>query len=78
MGTLFGGAILLLKSGADLGTLPIAELLSRGTNEVLFPVGCSLVIFSAKALRGRRVAYERTIFWARARRGTGPERGRVE
>jgi len=32
-----------------------AEIFSRGMNEVLFPVGCSLVLFSAGAV-GKRVA----------------------
>jgi hypothetical protein len=34
---------------------PAAELVSRGINEILFPVGCSLALFSAGAL-GKRVA----------------------
>ena len=34
---------------------PLADLLVEGINEVLFPVGCALVLFSADAL-GKRVA----------------------
>jgi hypothetical protein len=34
---------------------PPADALSVGVNEVLFPIGCSLVLFSAGAL-GERMA----------------------
>ncbi len=54
VGLVFGGLILLLLMGSSPQP-PAAELASRGMNEVLFPVGCSLVLYSAGAL-GERVA----------------------
>lgn len=51
MGVVFGGAIIGLVYAAD--PLSTADLLSRGINEILFPVGCALVLFSAKALGER-------------------------
>ncbi len=54
VGLVFGGLILWLLLGSSPQP-PAAEIISRGANEVLFPVGCSLVLFSAKAV-GERVA----------------------
>ncbi|QIN82339.1 hypothetical protein GBA63_06500 [Rubrobacter tropicus] len=54
VGLVFGGTILALTLGASPGPVPTADLLSQGLNELLFPVGCSLVLFSAGAL-GRRM-----------------------
>ena len=49
VGAVFGGFViaLLAASGPEVST---TILLSRGVTEVLFPVGCSLVLFSAEAL----------------------------
>ena len=48
VGIIFGGITLYLM-------MPLATtaLIVRGLNEMLFPVGCSLVIYSAKALEAR-------------------------
>ena len=48
-GAVFGGTViaLLAASGPEVSA---TILLSRGVTEVLFPVGCSLVLFSAEAL----------------------------
>jgi hypothetical protein len=54
VGLVFGGLILSLLLGSSPQP-PAAELVSRGMNEVLFPVGCALALFSAGAL-GERVA----------------------
>jgi hypothetical protein len=54
VGLVFGGPILLLLLGSSPQP-PAADLVSRGMDEVLFPVGCSLVLYSAGAL-GERVA----------------------
>lgn len=54
VGVVFGGLILLLVVGSSPQP-PVADLVTQGINEVLFPVGCSLVLFSAGAL-GERVA----------------------
>ena len=51
IGLVFGGLTLLLMS-----PLPLPALVVRGLNEVLFPVGCSLVVYSAKALQAREPA----------------------
>ncbi|HMH53628.1 MAG TPA: hypothetical protein VK548_25570 [Candidatus Acidoferrum sp.] len=45
IGVVFGGLTLFLMS-----PLATPALVARGINEVLFPVGCSLVIYSTKAL----------------------------
>ncbi len=50
VGIFFGGAILALTHATAPEPLPAAALLSLGLNEVLFPVGCSLVLFAAQAL----------------------------
>ena len=34
---------------------PTTNLISQGVDELIFPVGCSLILFSAEAL-GKRVA----------------------
>ena len=36
-----------------MSPLATPALVTRGLNEVLFPVGCSLVVYSAKALEAR-------------------------
>ena len=51
IGVVFGGATLVLMS-----PLATPDLVARGINEVLFPVGCSLVVYSAKALEARPAA----------------------
>jgi hypothetical protein len=54
VGLVFGGATLALTLGAAPAPVPAPELVSQGLNELLFPVGCSLVLFSAGAL-GKRM-----------------------
>ena len=51
IGVVFGGLTLFLMS-----PLATTALVVRGLNEVLFPVGCSLVVYSAKALQAREPA----------------------
>ncbi len=57
VGLAFGGTILALTMGASPQPLP-ADLVSQGVNEVLFPVGCSLVLYSAGVL-GKRMGDRR-------------------
>jgi len=52
IGLIFGGTELALTQG-PIGQLSIANVLTESVNEVLFPVGCALVLFSAKALGER-------------------------
>ena len=49
VGSIFGGSViaLLAASGPEVSA---TTLVPRGVTEVLFPVGCSLVLFSAEAL----------------------------
>jgi hypothetical protein len=47
-GIVFGGLIVYLFHSA--GPLPAAQLVSRSINEVLFPIGCAMVLYAAKAL----------------------------
>lgn len=57
VGILFGGTILALTYVSAPEPPSLTALISRGIDEVVFPVGCSLVLFSAQAL-GNRVASE--------------------
>ena len=57
IGILFGGAILALTYASAPEPPSVTALVSRGIDEVFFPVGCSLVLFSAQAL-GDRLAGE--------------------
>ncbi len=57
VGLAFGGTILALTMGASPQP-SLADLVTQGVNEVLFPVGCSLVLFSAGAL-GKRLGDRR-------------------
>jgi hypothetical protein len=54
VGLVFGGTIVALTMGSTPPPPP-ADVLSVGVNEVIFPIGCSLVLFSAGAL-GERMA----------------------
>ena len=53
VGLVFGGTIVALTMGSTPPP-PAADALSVGVNEVIFPIGCSLVLFSAGAL-GKRM-----------------------
>jgi hypothetical protein len=53
IGLTFGGAILWALAAASPGPDPLVTLLSRGVNELLFPVGCSLVLYASGALARR-------------------------
>jgi hypothetical protein len=53
VGILFGSAILSLTYWTAPVPLTAAGLFSRSINEILFPVGCSLVLYTATAVEGR-------------------------
>jgi hypothetical protein len=53
VGLVFGGTIVVLTYQMSPEPLATADLVSRGANEILFPVGCSLVLYAATALGGR-------------------------
>lgn len=55
VGIFFGGAIVAATYWTSPEPPVAADLVVRGFNELLFPVGCSLVLFSAQAL-GKRLA----------------------
>lgn len=57
IGLVFGGVILGITLVAVPDSSTVA-LISQGVNEILFPVGCALVLFSAAAL-GKRLARRR-------------------
>ena len=52
VGLVFGGIIVTLTMGSTPPP-PAADALSVGVNEVIFPIGCSLILFSAGALGQR-------------------------
>ena len=53
VGTVFGGSIIWLVYATDPAAFSTADLLARAVNELLFPVGCALILFSATALAGK-------------------------
>jgi hypothetical protein len=53
VGLVFGGTLVALAAG-QVPPPPTAALLTQSVNEILFPVGCSLVLFSATAI-GKKV-----------------------
>jgi hypothetical protein len=59
VGMIFGGLILWLLLGSSPQPPP-AEIFSRGMNEVLFPIGCSMVLYSAGAVGERMAARPKT------------------
>jgi hypothetical protein len=54
-GIIFGGAFLTIMIQSAPTPLSTPSLLARGVNELLFPIGCALVVFIAEVL-GRHVA----------------------
>jgi hypothetical protein len=50
LGVCFGGIVLGYTYWASATSIAPSEYLSRGINEVLFPVGCSLVLFATERL----------------------------
>ena len=54
IGILFGSTMVALAYWTAPEPLATQALVSRGVNEILFPVGCALVLFSATAV-GKRV-----------------------
>ena len=54
VGIFFGAAIVTFTYWTAPEPLAAVDLFSRGINEVLFPVGCSLVLYGATAL-GKRI-----------------------
>jgi hypothetical protein len=55
IGLTFGSTILGIALVSAPEPLATADLVSRGVNEILFPVGCSLVLYSATVL-GKKAA----------------------
>lgn len=51
IGLVFGGLVLYLMITQTAATIPFLNMLSRGVNEIIFPVGCSVVLYSAKRLK---------------------------
>jgi hypothetical protein len=55
VGVLFGGAALAALALLSPKPSSAADWFARGVNEVLFPIGCSLILFAASAT-GRRLS----------------------
>jgi hypothetical protein len=51
VGVVFGGLLLTVVVQSSPAPLAIPLLVARGLNELLFPVGCALVVFIAEVLR---------------------------
>jgi len=54
IGLTFGGTILAVLARAAANPMTPVDLAAKGINEVLFPVGCSLVLYAAEAM-GKRL-----------------------
>jgi hypothetical protein len=54
IGITFGGTILAVLARATITPMTPVDLAAKGINEVLFPVGCSLVLYAAEAM-GKRL-----------------------
>jgi FtsH-binding integral membrane protein len=54
VGIVFGGAIIAVLVQAAAGPPSAVDLTAKGINEVLFPIGCSLVLYATGAL-GKRL-----------------------
>jgi hypothetical protein len=54
IGLTFGGAIVAVLARAAAQPMGPVDLAAKGINEVLFPIGCSLVLFAAEAM-GKRL-----------------------
>ncbi len=50
VGTIFGGGIVYLSVSMAAKPLPLVGIVSRCVNELIFPIGCSLVIYTALRL----------------------------
>lgn len=50
IGLVFGSIILILIFGGAPKPIAVADFVSRGVNEVFFPIGCSLVVFTANTI----------------------------
>ncbi len=48
MGVFFGTIVLAYTYWSNLKLFTVADVVSRGLNEVLFPIGCSLVLFATE------------------------------
>lgn len=48
VGLFFGGLTILLVMKKSVSPIPTSGLVSRAVNEIIFPVGCSLVLYSAE------------------------------
>jgi hypothetical protein len=51
VGVVFGALFLAVVVQSAPGPLPTPSLVAKGLNELLFPVGCALVVFIAEVLR---------------------------
>lgn len=47
-GIIFGGALLALSVKTAATAIPALELVARGLNELIFPVGCALITFAGQ------------------------------
>jgi hypothetical protein len=53
VGVIFGGAILWLSVARGHAPLPVPVVIVRAANEVLFPIGCSFVLFVSSLIGSR-------------------------
>ena len=56
VGILFGGALLAMAIASAPQPPATAEIVARAANEMIFPVGCSLVLYAAQFVGDRFVA----------------------
>ncbi len=54
VGIVFGGVVLAWTVARAAKPVPIAELVGRGANEIVFPVGCALVLYVTRRAAAAR------------------------
>jgi hypothetical protein len=52
-GVFFGGALVAMAASAPSVNLPLSRLVALGVNEVIFPMGCALVLYFSKIVGAR-------------------------
>ena len=54
IGVIFGGVIVYLTTTIAAKPLPLVGIVSRSANELLFPIGCSVVLYAAQRLGDKK------------------------
>jgi hypothetical protein len=53
VGVVFGSLLLMAHARAATAPIPAVDMAARGINEVIFPIGCALVLYAAQGIGSR-------------------------